>query len=156
MSELDTILIELQKKRSSDISSQDRIKMTDDLKIKKVAFDMYRVLKDQYNDLWKVEDVDGESFLVRSSDPKYSVKEEGKWLVTANYDNDCVTLSYKKVPLCTFSSDEFGFSKDDIFIFKSALLDVLETDEGFVSKVLGKQPEAKRAAIKNLFPELIK
>ena len=156
MSEIDSILIELHKKRTTNISSNDRIKLTDDLQIKKVAFDMYRVLKDQYNDLWKVEDVDGERFLVRSSDPSYTTKEEGSWVVTGNYDSDNVTLSYKKVPICSFSSDEFGFSKDDIFTFKSALLDVIESDEGFVKKVIGRQPEAKVSAIKSLFPELLK
>jgi hypothetical protein len=156
MSEIDSILIELHRKRTANISSKDRIKLTDDLQIKKVAFDMYRVLKDQYNDLWKVEDVDGERFLVRSSDPAYTTKEEGSWVVTGNYDSDNVTLSYKKVPICSFSSDEFGFSKDDIFTFKSALLDVIESDEGFVKKVIGSQPEAKVSAIKSLFPELLK
>ena len=156
MSELDSILIELHKKQATNISSKDRIKVTDDLQIKKVAFDMYRVLKDQYNDLWKVEDVEGEKFLVRSSDPKYTEREEGSWVVTGSYDGDSVTLSYKKVPICSFSSEEYGFSSEDIFTFKSALLDVIEEDEGFMKKVIGKQPEAKVAAIKRLFPELLK
>lgn len=156
MSELDSILIELHKKQATNLSSKDRIKVTDDLQIKKVAFDMYRVLKDQYNDLWKVEEVEGEKFLVRSSDPKYTEREEGSWIVTGNYDGDSVTLSYKKVPICSFSSEEYGFSDKDIFTFKSALLDVIEQDEGFVKKVIGKQPEAKVAAIKSLFPELLK
>ena len=156
MSELDSILIKLHKKQATNISSKDRIKVTDDLQIKKVAFDMYRVLKDQYNDLWKVEDVEGERFLVRSSDPKYTEREEGSWIVTGSYDGDSVTLSYKKVPICSFSSEEYGFSSEDIFTFKSALLDVIEEDEGFMKKVIGKQPEAKVAAIKRLFPELLK
>lgn len=156
MSEIDSILIELQKKQASNISQKDRIKVTDDLQIKKVAFDMYKVLRDQYDGLWKVEDVDGERFLVRSSDPQYSSDSKGSWLVTGNYDSDNVTLSYKNVPICSFSSDEFGFSKDDIFTFKSALLDVIETDSEFVKKVIGKQPEAKVAAIESLFPELLK
>ena len=156
MSELDSILIELHKKQATDTSSKDRIKVTEDLQIKKVAFDMYRVLKDQYNDLWKVEEVDGEKFLVRSSDPQYTAREEGSWIVTGNYDSNSVTLSYKKVPICNFSSEEYGFGADDIFTFKSALLDVIESDEGFVKKVISRQPEAKVAAIKNLFPELLK
>jgi hypothetical protein len=156
MSEIDSILIDLHNKRTTDISSKARIKLTDDLQIKKVAFDMYRVLKDQYNDLWKAEDVNGEMFLVRSSDPKYTSKEEGSWVVSGNYDSDHVTLSYKKVPICSFSSEEFGFSKDDIFTFKSALLDVIESEEGFVKKVISKQPEAKVAALRDLFPELLK
>ena len=156
MSELDSLLIELSQKRSSDLSSKNRIKVTDDLQIKKVAFDMNKVLKDQYNDLWKVEDVEGEKFLVRSSDPKYSSKEEGDWVVTGSYDGDNVTLSYKKVPICSFSSEEFGFSSDDIFTFKSALLDMIDEDASFVKKVISRQPQAKVAAIESLFPELLK
>lgn len=156
MSDIDSILIGLQKKNASDLSQKDKIKLTDDLQIKKVAFDMYKVLRDQYDDLWKVEEHEGEKFLVRSSDPKYSVKEGGNWIVTGNYDSNNVTLSYKNVPICSFSSDDFGFSKDDIFTFKSALLDVLETDQGFVKKVIDKQPKAKAAAIQSLFPELLK
>lgn len=156
MSDLDSILIELQEKRASNISHKNKIKLTDDIQIKKVAFDMYKVLRDQYDDIWKVEDIEGEKFLVRSSDPKYSEKDAGPWVVTGNYDNDSVTLSYKNVPLCSFSSEEFGFSGDDIFTFKSALLDVIDTDKDFLKKVIERQPKAKVAAISDLFPELLK
>ena len=156
MSEIDSILIELHRKSSSKISDKNRLKITEDLEFKKVAFDMYKVLRDQYDDLWKVEEVDGERFLVRSSDPKFSSKAEGSWVVTGNYDGDSVTLSYKNVPICNFSSDEFGFSAEDIYTFKSALLDVVESDEGFVKKLINKQPEAKVSALKDLFPELLK
>ena len=156
MSELDKVLLQLQENRSSNLSAKNRIKFSEDLHIKKVAFDMYKVLRDQYDDLWKVEEVEGERFLVRSSEPKFSQKDEGNWVVTGNYDCDSVTLSYKNVPICSFTSEEFGFDSNDIFTFKSALLDVIETDEGFVKKVLEKQPKAKVSAIRNLFPELIK
>lgn len=156
MTEIDSILIELRRKNSSKVSDKNRLKVTEDLEFKKVAFDMYKVLRDQYDDLWKVEEVDGERFLVRSSDPKFSSKEEGSWVVTGNYDGDSVTLSYKNVPICNFSSEEFGFSGDDIYTFKSALLDVVESDQGFVKKVIDKQPEAKISALKDLFPELLK
>lgn len=156
MSEIDSILIELHRKKSSNISDKTRLKITDDLEFKKVAFDMYKVLRDQYDDLWKVEEVDGERFLVRSSDPKYSSKQEGSWVVTGNYDGDTVTLSYKNVPICNFSSEEFGFSGEDIYTFKSALLDVVESDSGFVKKVISRQPAAKVSALEGLFPELLK
>ena len=156
MSELDNVLINFFKKQSTDLSSKDRIRVTEDLKIKKVAFDMYKIMKDQYNDLWKIEEVDGESFLVRSSDPQYDRKDDGVWTVASNYDHNNVTLSYKNVPLCSFSSDEFGFSSDDIFTFKSALLDVVDTNDGFIKDILASQPKAKAEAIKGLFPELLK
>jgi len=156
MSELDEVLIRLLKKQSSDISTKDRIPLSEDLKIKKVAFDMYKVLGDQYNDLWKVEEVDGNSFLVRSSDPKYQTKEGGDWTAASNYDHNNVTLSYKDVPICSFSSEEYGFNGDDIFTFKSALLDVANTDSEFVKKVVSSQSKAKADTLGSLFPEILK
>ena len=156
MSELDEVLIGLFKKQSSDISSKDKVPLTDDLKIKKVAFDMYKVFGDQYDDLWKVEDVEGAPFLVRSSDPKYQRKEGGEWTASSNYDFNNVTLSYKNVPICSFSSDDYGFSDDDIFTFKSALLDMANSDAEFIKKVVSSQPKAKASTLGDLFPEILK
>ena len=117
---------------------------------------MYKVMGDQYDDLWKVEEIDGSNFLIRSSDPKYQTKEGGDWSASSNYDYNHVTLSYKNVPICGFSSDEYGFSGDDIFTFKSALLDVVSSDKEFIKKVVASQPSAKAEVIKNLFPEILK
>jgi hypothetical protein len=156
MSELDDVLINFFKNQSSDISVKDKIPLTKNLKIKKVAFDMYKVMGDQYDDLWKVEEIDGSNFLIRSSDPKYQTKEGGDWSASSNYDYNHVTLSYKNVPICGFSSDEYGFSGDDIFTFKSALLDVVSSDKEFIKKVVASQPSAKAEVIKNLFPEILK
>ena len=55
MSELDDILLKLSQDREKNPSNKSRIELTDDLVIKKVAFDMVKVFGDQYNDLWKVE-----------------------------------------------------------------------------------------------------
>jgi hypothetical protein len=156
MSDLDEVLLKLAKDKVTDLSEKDRIQLTDDLPIKKVAFDMYKVFGDQYDDLWRSEDINGESFLVRSSDPKYQTKEGGDWSASSNYDHNSVTLSYKNVPICAFSSDEYGYSSEDIFIFKSALLDMATDDSSFVSKVLDSQTQAKASAIRGLFPEIFK
>ena len=156
MSELDEVLINLFKKQSSDMAAKDRLPVTDDIKIRKVAFDMYKVLGDQYDDLWKVEDVDGSAFLVRSSDPKYRTKDGGDWTAASNYDHNNVTLSYKNVPICSFSSDEYGFEGEDIFTFKSALLDMANSDGEFIKKVVASQPRAKADTLGNLFPEILK
>jgi len=156
MSDLDKVLIELSKKQSSDLSGKDKIPMSDDLKLKKVAFDMYKVFGDQYDDLWKVESIDGDSFLVRSSDPQYQRKEGGDWSADSNYDYNNVTLSYKNVPICAFSSEDYGFDGEDIFTFKSALLDVASTDVGFLKKVIASQAKAKVSAIESLFPDIFK
>lgn len=156
MSDLDSVLRKLAKEKETDLSAKDRIQLTDDLPIKKVAFDVYKVFGDQYDDLWRSEEVDGATFLVRSSDPKYQVKEGGDWRASSNYDNDSVTLSYKNIPICAFSSEEYGFSSEDIFIFKSALLDMATEDNSFASKVLEAQTQTKASAIRGLFPEIFK
>ena len=156
MSELDELLLKLAKNREEDPFSKDKIKVTEDLKIKKVAFDMYKVFGDQYNDLWRIESDGDSSILVRSSHPKYDLKEDGLWSTASNYDGSSVTLSYNKIPLCAFSSDEYGFSKEDVFTFKSALLDMVREDKGFVNSLVEAQAPAKAAAIKELVPDLFK
>jgi len=156
MSDLDRVLVELSKKQSTDLADKNKIPISDDLKIKKVAFDMYKVFGDQYDDLWKVEDVDGDSFLVRSSDPQYQKKEGGDWSASSNYDYNNVTLSYKNVPICAFSAEDYGFDNDDIFTFKAALLDMASTDVGFLKKVIGSQAKSKISAIESIFPDMFK
>jgi hypothetical protein len=156
MSDLDEVLLALAKKDAVDLSEKDKILLTDDLPIRKIAFDVYKVFGDQYDDLWKSEEINGETFLVRSSDPKYQTKEGGDWRASSNYDHNNVTLSYKDIPICSFSSEEYGFSSEDIFAFKSALLDMATSDDSFVNKVLEAQTQAKASAIRSLFPEMFK
>ena len=156
MSDLDELLLKLAKEREVNPSNKDRIKVTEDVKIKKVAFDMYKVFGDQYNDLWKIEQEGDSSFLVRSSHPQYGNKEEGLWSTASSYDGDAVTLSYKNIPICSFSSEEYGFSKEDVFTFKSALLDMIKEDSKFIGKVVDAQSPSKAAAIKELVPDLFK
>jgi len=155
MSELDKILMDLSNKRRKDVSSKNRLLLTDDIKIKKVAFDRYKVLSDHYDGLWKIdEDSDGQKHLVRASDPIYNTEDSGDWSATSDYDMRNITLAYKHVPIYRFCSDDFGFSSEDIFTFKSALLDRVRDDREFVSDVLSDQPEQKFAAIIATFPEL--
>jgi hypothetical protein len=156
MSDLDRVLIELSKKQSIGLSDKNKIPMSDDLRLKKVAFDMYKVFGDQYDDLWKVEVIEGDSFLIRSSDPQFQKKEGGDWSASSNYDYDNVTLSYKNVPICAFSSEDYGFDNDDIFTFKAALLDMASSDIGFLKKVIGSQAKAKVSAIESIFPDMFK
>ena len=155
MSDLDKILIDLEQKRTSSISRKTRIPLTDDLIIKKVAFDMVKVLSDHYEGLWKVEeDEAGSKHLVRASDPVFKSEEGGHWSATSDYDLKNVVLSYKAVPIYRFSSNEYGFSDGDIFTFKSALLDAVRSDTGFISDILADQPNLKVAALTDTFPEL--
>ena len=156
MSELDELLLKLAKKRESDPSDKARVELTDDLKIKKVAFDMYKVFGDKYDSLWSTEQSGDKTYLIRVSHPQLGVKEDGLWSTASNYDGSSVTLSYKKIPICSFASDDYGFSKDDVFTFKSALLDMVKENRAFVKNVVEAQAPAKAAAIKELVPDLFK
>lgn len=152
MKDLDSILFDLYQKRINDVSKKNKIAFDEAVGLKKVAFDIYKIMNDQYNDLWKVE---GE-FLVRSSDPKYQIKEGGDWSAVSSYDGRIVTLAYKNVPVCNFSSDEYGFSNDDVFTFKNALLDEVKENISFVKNVFSSQAKSKREALTDVFPELKK
>lgn len=152
MRELDNILFDLYQKRIKDVSKKNKIAIDEAVGLKKVAFDIYKIMNDQYNDLWRVED----GFLVRSSDPKYQVKEGGDWSAVSSYDGKIVTLAYKNVPVCNFSSEEYGFSTEDVFTFKSALLDEVSQNNDFLKNVFSSQAKSKKEALTNVFPELKK
>lgn len=152
MKNLDNILFDLYQKRTKDVSKKNKIAIDEAVGLKKVAFDIYKVMNDQYNDLWRVED----GFLVRSSDPKYQVKEGGDWSAVSSYDGKIVTLAYKNVPVCNFSSEEYGFSTEDVFTFKGALLDEVSQNNDFIKNVFSSQAKSKKEALTNVFPELKK
>ena len=59
---------------------------------------------------------------------------------------------YKGIPIKRLASSDYGFGSDDVHIFKSALVNRLEKDENFVSKL----SEEKRNALAQSFPELSK
>ena len=73
-----------------------------------------------------------------------------------DYDKKNITLSYKEKPIARFSSDIFGFSSDDILMFKEALLGKVESDDSFLKEVLSEQPLSKKTSLINSFPELSK
>jgi hypothetical protein len=132
------------------------VKVTDDILIKKIAFDVFKVDNDPYNGLWTTKDVDGEPYLVRMSSPDYEYSSSGDWTAASDYDRENITLSYKEAPIMRFSADEYGFTRDDIITFKSAVLDRTSTDEEFIKSILLEQTDAKRSALLVTFPELKK
>jgi hypothetical protein len=160
LANIDRVLLDVINKTSGDIGKTNKIAYSEELEangtIKKVAFDVFRMENDPYDGLWIVEDVDGSPHLVRASDPQYDQTHDGSWTVTSNYDKNNVTLSYNKFPIAGFSSDKYGFSSDDIITFKSALLKSVNTDETFVQDVLKEQPESKRLALLEAYPEFKK
>ena len=154
MKELDAALIKLFKKQSKDVSDKDIIPIDGTYSFKKVAFDMFKVYGDHYDGLWKIEDLGGVPHLVRASDPKFTEKKTGEWSASLDYDCSNITLSYKNIPVTSFSSKEFGYSKDDANIFKQALLEKVEEDSYFVKSILSNQGIEKLNALSGTFPEL--
>ena len=151
-SNLDNTLISLLRKESSDIRNKNTIKLSEAKGFRKVAFDIY---KDHYDGLWKLQDMDGQQLLVRSSDPKYSyVDGKDGWSASSDYDHKNITLCYKNIPIQRFSSEEYDFSENDISIFKSALLESVNEDRDFVRNVLSSQPKSKLEALCGTFPEI--
>jgi hypothetical protein len=156
--QIDGVLTSFIKSASKSISEKDRVAVTEENEkfIKKIAFDVYRVDNDPYDGLWLMQEADDGKYLVRASDPHFDHKKNGDWEAITDYSQENITLAYKNVPIVRFSSKEFGFTSDTVSSFKSAVLDKASTDEEFLKGVFSMQPESKRAAISNTFPEFKK
>lgn len=159
LANIDKVLVDVIRRNSKNTGDQNKIVYSKELEtegeIKKVAFDMYRVANDPYKDLWNLKTIDGKDYLVRASDPQPVLEAKGDWTAISSHDKSDITLAYKKVPIARFSSDKYGFNKDDVFTFKSALLENTK-DEQFLKNVLMGQPESKRTALVSEFPEFKK
>lgn len=153
---LDEMLINLARKQSKDLGVKTQIEVTDAISFKKVAFDRYKVDNDPYESLWALQDIDGRQHLVRASDPQFESKKTGEWEAISDYDKKNVTLAYRSIPITRFSSDEYGFSSEDISIFKSALIEKTSSDDTFIKELFKDQPQSKRDALVSTFPELKK
>lgn len=153
-SELDKTLIDLLREQSNDITNKNMIKLSEAKGFRKVAFDMF---KDHYDGLWRLDKVNGEDTLIRSSDPKYSYASgQNGWSASSDYDFRNITLCYKNVPIHRFSSNEFEFSEGDIGLFKSAILESVNEDGDFLKSILSSQPKSKIEALCSTFPEMNK
>lgn len=155
MNELDTALIKFHKEKSDNLGDKDVLEVRPDLRMTKVAFDMYKVYGDHYGCLWKMENVNGKDFLVRASNPEYNYSNHGEWNISSDYEGQNITLSYRDTPIERFSSEEFGFNLDSALTFKTALKEKLD-DGQFVRDVLSAQPKDKFNAISASYPELLK
>ena len=159
LANIDKILEDVVRRNSKNTGDKNKIAYSKELEengtIKKVAFDVYKVDNDPYNSLWAIEDVGGKSYLVRASDPQPEHRVNGNWTAISSHDKSDVTLVYKKVPIARFSSNSYGFDKENVSTFKSALLENT-SDEKFIKNVLMEQPESKRLALMSEFPEFKK
>ncbi len=152
----DDVLIKIAQENSKGLANRKSILYSEDLKIKKVAFDLFKIDNDPYDGLWQMQEIDGRKHLVRASDPKLDSASTGNWSAISNYDQTDVTLAYRGVPIARFSSKEYNFDPNDIITFKSALLERANSDQEFVKDVLANQPISKVEALSSTFPEFKK
>ncbi len=162
LANIDRVLQNVLSKNSKNLAEKNRIPYSENLEkkgsISKYGHGtgLYHVADDPYASLWEQQEIDGKEYLVRTADPKYEQIETSNWTVVSNYDKDNIILSYKKVPITYFASKAYGFNTEDIHMFKQALLEQVNQDDGFIKSVLLEQPESKRLALLSSFPEFKK
>ena len=125
-------------------------------RMRKVAFDVYNIENDPYDSLWRLESNadDGKDYLVRMDNDLTVEAKTGGWSATSNESGSSITLAYRGIPLQRLSGKIFGFSKDDVGIFKKALLEKVSKDESFKGKILDMQSDDRKAELVKAFPEL--
>lgn len=124
----------------------------------KVAFDVYSIENDPYDALWRLESNadDGKEYLVRMDGEGTSAETKtAGWTAASNESGTSITLTYNNVPVQRLSGKIFGFSKDDVGLFKKALLEKVSKDETFRGKILDMQSDERKAELVKAFPELI-
>jgi hypothetical protein len=121
----------------------------------KIAFDVYSVDNDPYDSLWRLESNadDGKEYLVRMDSDKTEVKT-GSWSALSNDTNTSITLYYKDIPVQRLSSKIFGFTNDDVGIFKKALVEKINGDECFRGKIFNMLSGERKNELVKVFPEL--
>ena len=124
---------------------------------RKVAFDVFQLNSSPIESLWILEDGDdGNQYLVAQYDETESNTLEAKssWEALVDRKGENVTLLYKETPIQRFASSDYGFTADDVHIFQKSLVDLLNSDPDFVTKVLKTQSKEKLGILAQHFPEL--
>lgn len=138
--------------QSNDKLSADAVRS----RMRKVAFDVYSIENDPYDALWRLESSadDGRDYLVRMDNESTVEAKTGGWVATSNESGSSITLAYRGVPVQRLSSKIFGFSKDDVGLFKQALLEKVSKNDSFREKILDMQSDDRKTELYKAFPEL--
>jgi len=125
-------------------------------RMRKVAFDVYSIENDPYDALWRLESNadDGKEYLVRMDNESTVETKTGGWAATSNESGSSITLAYRGVPVQRLSGKIFGFSKEDVGLFKKALLEKVSKDDNFRGKILDMQSDERKTELYRAFPEL--
>lgn len=123
----------------------------------RIAFDVFQLNSSPTESYWILEkDEDGEEYLVANyeKEPEEGLCVKSEWEALSDKESKNVTLLYKGMPIKRFASSEYNFNKDDVSIFKRALINKLNTNQEFVDKLMKILTEEKRNALRETFPEL--
>lgn len=149
----------LDKKNEKNASASDNKLSVSDVanRMHKIAFDVYSIENDPYDSLWRLESSadDGKEYLVRMDiDSSGNDIKTANWSATSNELGTSITLSYRGVPIQRLSNKIFGFAKDDVGIFKRALLEKVSKDASFRTKIIDMQSNDRKVELIKIFPEL--
>lgn len=151
-------LVEFLNKKKETQSNNKLAVETVSHRMHKIAFDVYSLDNDPYDALWKLESnaEDGKDYLVRMDGEGITAETKtAGWAALSNENGNSITLSYCGVPVQRLSGKIFGFSKNDVGIFKKALLEKVSKDNSFRGKILNMQSDERKAELVKAFPELI-
>lgn len=128
---------------------------------RKVAFDVFQLKSGPVDPLWILEEDDsGESYLVAQYESDDDNQEDdglesrGSWSALSDSSGTNVTLLYKNSPIRRLASAEFGFSKEDVHLFREALIEKLASNKDLKDKLLSELNSERRSALLSQFPEL--
>lgn len=125
-------------------------------RMRKIAFDVYSVDNDPYDGLWKLESnaEDGKEYLIRMDNNVSIEAKTGGWSATSNETGTNITLAYRGFPMQKLSGKLFGFDKNDVSIFKKALLEKVASDDKFKKMIFNMQTDETKSQLIKVFPEL--
>jgi len=150
-------LVEFLNKKKEAQSNDDKLAAdTVRNRMHKVAFDVYSIDNDPYDALWRLESNadDGKEYLVRMDNDSTVEAKTGGWVATSNESGSSITLAYRGVPVQRLSGKIFGFSKEDVGLFKKALLEKVSKNDSFRGKILDMQSDERKTELFQAFPEL--
>ena len=123
----------------------------------KIAFDVFQFNASPIESLWILEDgEDGKQYLVaKYEDADQPLEVKSNWLAVLDTEGKNITVAYKNTPIQKFASTDFGFNKDDAYIFQKMLVEKLNSDKSFIEKLVKSQPKEKQEKLLTQFPELV-
>src|SRR5271157_2858831 len=104
-----------------------------------IAFDVWTANDSKVESLWILEkdEKDGKEYLVaRYDNEDKPLETKSNWSAVNDKESKNITLAYRNVPIKRFASADFGFTKDDAYIFQRMLIEKTSSDKSFIKKLI--------------------